>query len=167
MIYQKQPRILAVAPSTRGFGYAIMEGRDRLVRYGRKLIIGNKNPRCLVQVEQLITFFRPDVVVLHNMTFKNCTRVPRIKKLNLKIIEAAKKRRIKVKLFSTEQIRDAFTADESGTEHGRAKIIAEQFPEELGPRLPPRRRAQDNEDARMDIFDAAALALAYFASAKK
>ena len=40
-----------------------------------------------------------------------------------------------------------------------AEILVKRFPEELGSRLPPKRRPWMSEDSRMDIFDAVALAL--------
>jgi len=48
-----------------------------------------------------------------------------------------------------------------GTKDGVAEIIAKQFPDELGSRLPPQRRPWTSEDYRMGIFDAMALALAF------
>lgn len=158
MSIQIKTRVLAIALSTRGFGYAVMEGPNALVGYGRKSVEGDKNAKCLAQVQKLAAFFRPDVLVLQNMRAKGCRRAPRIKDLNQRIIEIAKKQKLKVTLVSTDQIKAAFPADPSGTEYGRAKILAERFPNDLGLRLPAKRRAQDNEDARMDIFDAVALA---------
>jgi len=52
-----------------------------------------------------------------------------------------------------------FFADGQGTKHALAEILAARFPEELGCRLPPKRRPWMSEDYRMDIFDAVALAL--------
>jgi hypothetical protein len=69
---------------------------------------------------------------------------------------------MKVALFSQSQVRRAFLGDAVGTKHALANIIAERFPEELGFLLPPKRRDWMSEDYRMPIFDAAALALAYF-----
>jgi hypothetical protein len=40
-----------------------------------------------------------------------------------------------------------------------AEILATRFPEELAPRLPPKRKPWISEDYRMDIFDAVALAI--------
>ncbi len=62
-------------------------------------------------------------------------------------------------LFSHEHVRQVFFADGQGTKHALAEILAKRFPEELGSRLPPKRRAWMSEDSRMDIFDAVALAL--------
>jgi hypothetical protein len=56
--------------------------------------------------------------------------------------------------------------NDKGTKHVVAEVIAQRFPEELGFRLPPKRRAWMSEDSRIDIFDAAALALAYFCAGR-
>jgi hypothetical protein len=62
-------------------------------------------------------------------------------------------------LFSRQQVRRVFFADGQGTKHALAEILAKRFPEELGFRLPPKRRPWMSEDYRMDLFDAVALAL--------
>jgi hypothetical protein len=54
-----------------------------------------------------------------------------------------------------------FIPDGQGTKHELAEILAKQFPEELGSRLPPKRKAWMSEDSRMGIFDAVALALVF------
>jgi hypothetical protein len=64
-----------------------------------------------------------------------------------------------VALFSQKQVRRVFLGDAGGTKHALAEVIAERFPEELGLHLPPKRRPWMNEDSRMGIFDAVALAL--------
>ena len=61
----------------------------------------------------------------------------------------------------------AFFADGKGTKHTLAQIIARRFPEELGHRLPPKRRPWESEDYRMGIFDAVALAYATELKGKK
>ncbi|MCX6925726.1 MAG: hypothetical protein NT154_21315, partial [Verrucomicrobia bacterium] len=56
-------------------------------------------------------------------------------------------------------LRRVFCGARRGTKHALAEIIAQRFPEELGFRVPPKRRPWMSEDFRMDIFDAVALAL--------
>jgi len=46
--------------------------------------------------------------------------------------------------------------------HPIASILADRYQEELAPRLPPFRKPWMSEDERMAMFDAAALAVAYF-----
>ena len=51
--------------------------------------------------------------------------------------------------------------NESGTKQEMAEALAKQFPDELASRLPEKRKAWKSEDARMDIFEAVALAVAF------
>jgi hypothetical protein len=54
-IIPKHPRILAVAPSTRGFGFAVLEGQGTLVDWGVKLVTGDKNDGAIRKVKEMIT----------------------------------------------------------------------------------------------------------------
>jgi len=58
----------------------------------------------------------------------------------------------------TLTLKIGFLSDEHGTKHALAEYFANRFPKELISRLPPKPKAWDNEDSRMDIFDAVALA---------
>jgi Holliday junction resolvasome RuvABC endonuclease subunit len=151
--------LLAIAPSTRGFGFALLEGLDMLVNWGDKRVKGDKNRNSLAKVEDLIAQYQPDVLVLQDNSTKPFRRAARIRALSRQIIRVAGTRKVSVALFSHEQVRRVFFADGQGTKHALAEIIANKFPEELGFRLPPKRRAWMSEDSRMDIFDAVALVL--------
>ncbi|MES3031684.1 MAG: hypothetical protein V4699_00365 [Patescibacteria group bacterium] len=69
----------------------------------------------------------------------------------------ASTRKVKVSLFSRAQVRQVYFADDVGTKHALAEILAKRFPDELGHRLPPKRKPWMSQDSRMDIFDAVAL----------
>lgn len=135
-----------------------------LVDWGVKSIEEDKNARCIERVEKMMDHYNPQVMVLDDTASKGSHRSPRIKRLTKRLVAVAESRTIKVVLFSQKQIRRVFFGDASGTKHALAEIIAEQFPEELGYSLPPVRRDWMSQDSRMDIFDAVALALAYFSS---
>jgi|ERR1041385_4124895 Holliday junction resolvasome RuvABC endonuclease subunit len=158
-ILPQHPRILGVAPSTRGFGFALIEGLDTLVDWGVKSITGDKNHGSIAKVKELIAHYEPDVIVLEDTSIKPFRRSPRIRALAKRIIGVAENRGITVMLFSRRQVRRAFFADGQGTKYALAECIAKRFPDELGARLPPKRRPWMSEDYRMDIFDAMALAL--------
>jgi hypothetical protein len=158
-IFPKHPRILAIAPSTRGFGYAVLEGQKMLVNWGVKSVKGDKNAGSINEVEKMIAHYGPEIMVLEDTATKESRRCPRIQALTKRLVALAEGRSIKVALFSRKQVLRTFFADGCGTKHALAEIIAERFPEELGFRLPPKRRAWMSEDSRMDIFDAVALAL--------
>lgn len=153
----KHFRILAIAPTTRGVGFAVLE--ETLVDWGVKTVRSDKNKQSVAKVGELISHFQPDVIVLQNA--KDSQRSARIKALSTKIVALAAARKVKVALFSDEQMRRTFFADSRGTKHAVAEIIAKQFPEELGMRLPPRRRAWMSESYSMAIFDATALAVVF------
>ena len=158
-IQTKHFRILAIAPSTRGFGFAVLEEQETLVDWGVKTVKGDKNVQSLAKVEKLIAHYRPGVLVLEDASAKNSRRSPRIRKLCQQIIKMAATRKVSVALFSHDQVMKTFIADGQGTKHALAEIIAKRFPEELGSRLPPKRKPWMSEDSRMNIFDAVALVL--------
>ena len=68
MIKNKDVRILAIAPLSRGLGYAVMEGPKKLVACGNKAILRDKNVRALAWVNRFIQFYQPDVLVLPDVT---------------------------------------------------------------------------------------------------
>jgi Holliday junction resolvasome RuvABC endonuclease subunit len=163
-VLPKHPRILAVAPSTNGFGYAVIEGQKVFVDWGVKLVEGDKNSGSMKKVGEMIDLYNPQVMVLEDTANKESRRSPRIKALTKLLVVVAEDRSVKVVMFSQKQVRRVLLGDERGTKEALAANIAEQFPEELGFRLPPKRRPWMSEDSRMDIFDAVALALAHYSS---
>jgi len=108
-------------------------------------------------MKNFVSHPQPSVIVLQNT--KDSKRSARIKSLGQKIIALAATRKLKAALFSHEQIRRAFFGDGKGTKQAIAEIIAKRFPDELGSRLPPKRKAWMSEKHSMTIFDAVALAL--------
>jgi Holliday junction resolvasome RuvABC endonuclease subunit len=158
-------RILAIAPSTRGVGFAVLEDKDSLVDWGVKTVQEDKNANSLAKVEELIDQYQPGVLVLQDT--KDSRRSQRIKVLSRKIAAIAVTRKISVKLFTQEQIHRAHFADGLGTKQEIAEIIAQRFPDELGSRLPQKRKAWMSEKYQMGIFDAVALALMFRLNTKK
>jgi RNase H-fold protein (predicted Holliday junction resolvase) len=158
-------RILAIAPSTRGVGFAILEGKDSLVDWGVKTVQGDKNANSFTKVEELIAQYQPGVLVLQDA--KDSRRSQRIKVLSRKIVDLAETRNVSVKLFSQEQMRRTYLANGLGTKQEIAEIIAKRFPDELGSRLPQKRKAWMSEKYQMSIFDAVALALMLRLNTKK
>jgi hypothetical protein len=158
----KHFRILAVALSTIGFGFVIMEGERTIIDCaGRIAPGGGKNAQAVAKLEKLLNFYRPDILVLQDMETKGTRRAPRIKALNRQIKAVAQERKIPVKLISGKQLRACLLGDPKGTKQEMAEALAAQFPDELASRLPPKRKFYESEDPRMDIFDAVALAVVF------
>ena len=162
MIQNKSIRILAIAPLSRGLGYAVMEGPGKLVACGNKAILRDKNAKALAWVNRFIQFYQPDVLVLPNVTAADTRRAKRIKTLSRKIVAWAGKQPLKVRLVSVTQVRMQLVGEFRATKFAVARTLAEKFPTELGTRLPPKRRPWMSEDPRMDIFDAVGLAVAFW-----
>jgi len=166
MIKNKTVRILAIAPLSRGFGYAVMEGSEKLLAAGNKAILRNKNAGALAWVAKFVRFYQPDVLVLPDVNAGDTRRAPRIKILHRNIITLAKKQELKVRLVSNTQVRTHLLDTTKGTKFSVAQILAEKFSTELKLRLPPKRRPWMSEDPRMDIFDAVGLAAAFWPTRK-
>jgi RNase H-fold protein (predicted Holliday junction resolvase) len=61
-------RILALDPTTKGFGYAILDLPLRLVAWGMAHVEGEKRSGAIFRFEALLDQFRPDAVVLEDTT---------------------------------------------------------------------------------------------------
>jgi len=166
MIKNKTVRILAIAPLSRGLGYAVMEGPDKLVACGNKAILRDKNAGALAWVNRFIQFYQPDVLVLPDVAAADTRRSDRIKTLHRKIAAWADKKQLKLRLISVTRVRTQLLGEAKGTKFAVAKTLAEKFPVELASRLPPKRRPWMSEDPRMDIFDAVGLAAAFWPPGK-
>lgn len=155
-------RVLAISLSSRGFGYACLEGRSRLVDYGSKAFYERfKNVWLLGKAAKLVQRNAPDILVLQDISAKDKARSKRVRELHRQLMALSKEQGIKMVKRSGKQVRLALLNDEQATKHELATHVAAVFPDELGSRLPPKRRSYDNEHPRMDYFDAAGLAVAF------
>ena len=169
--YTKQKRILAIDPTTKGFGFAILEGPESLIDWGVKEVKDNKdasrlNARCSQQVANLIERYEPDMIVVEDYAAKGCRRCPRVRLLIRDTFKLALEKKIKIHSVSQRAVRAAFSRFGARTKHEIAGAIAKRLPE-LAPRQPPYRKPWMSEDDRMSIFDAVALVLTFFFFTKK
>jgi hypothetical protein len=154
------PRTLAITPSTRGFGFAVMDGFDTLVDWGVKSANGSKNRESLKKMELLLNHYAPELVVIPDITASSSVRSPRIKRLNQQIARLVTEQGIQLNSFTIKAVRQTFLGNIKGTNHDLALAIADRFPEELAVRVPSKRKLWKSEDSRVDMFKAVALALA-------
>src|SRR5689334_10261695 len=98
-IRAKYLRVLAIAPSSRGFGYAVFEGKDILVDWGVKSVTEDKNAQCLAKIEKMIARYEPGVMVLEDTSAKGTRRSMRIGALTKRITALASSRNVKPVLF--------------------------------------------------------------------
>jgi hypothetical protein len=151
--------VLALFPSTRGFGYAVFEGPQSLVDWGVKsACCHQKNLTSLQKIRELVAFYRPDVVVLEDYDGSGSRRAKRIRTLINLVAAHAAEEGMSTAFFSRASVRTCFGL---GTKREIAEAIARDLPE-LEPRLPPVRKIWMSEDRRMSIFDAVSLAMTFF-----
>lgn len=153
-------RVLAIGPSTRGFGFAVLEGPNQLIDWGVKETKTDKTRRSLKLIADLIDQYEPAVVVLEDYAGKGSRRCRRIQGLISDISKLASKRKIRVRSFSRARVKQAFFECGTSTKYEIATAIATQFPE-LAPRMPRFRKPWMSEDYRMSIFDAMSFGLTF------
>lgn len=152
-----QTTVLAIAPVSQGFGYAVFEGQLIPVDWAVKNVREQpRNRHALKHVRTLIDKYQPTVVVLEDYAGRGSRRCERIRRLIDSIEQLARKKKIRVRRFSRSQIRACFAAYNAKTKDQIARVIAMQLPE-FGPRVPPKRKIWKSVDYRMAIFDAVAL----------
>jgi hypothetical protein len=156
--------VLAIYINSRGFAFVIFEGHMAPLDWSAVEVRGkDKQERTIRRASSLLSRYMPDVLVLQDMTERGTRRTHRIRRLNDDIAERAEDFCIPVASFSRDQVREGFrhlgaiTKDTIAAEIARNIPAFERF-------LPPRRKIWESEDARMGIFDAAALALTFFQS---
>jgi len=159
--YTKDMRVLAIDPSTRGFGFAVLEGPSRLIDWGAKETKNNKNAKSLKLIDDLIDRYEPNVIVVEDYEGKGSRRCRRIQMLIDGMSTLASKRTVRIRSFSRAKVKQAFFESGAVNKYEIATAIAGRFPE-LVPRLPRFRKPWMSEDYRMSIFDAVAFAVVFF-----
>jgi len=150
-------KTLGISPSTRGLGFALFEGSSTLVDWGVKVSkSGDKNAVCLAHAANLLDHYHPDLLVLPET--EETRRAQRVRALAREMEAMALGAGVRVARVARKSLHRAALRSDSATKHALAKFLASQYPDELGFRLPRRRRIWSSEPHQMDIFDAVALA---------
>lgn len=159
-IRKKKFRILAVSPSVRGVGFAVLDADGTLADWGVKLIKGSKNAASLAKIEKLVAENEPHLLVLEDALARGSFRSPRVRKLFKTVTGMAKGRGVAVKAYSREQYLRILLSDGKHTKQNAAEFIAKKYPDQLATQLPPKRKPWQTENYQMPTFVAVALAVA-------
>jgi Holliday junction resolvasome RuvABC endonuclease subunit len=154
--------VLAIYPSTTGFAFVLFEGSLSPVDWGVTAVRGrDRNDQCLRIIAGIFTRHQPDVLVLQDTSPAGTRRSRRISNLHAAISKLADLQGIPVRTYSRARVRFAFSYLGPANKHTIAEAIAKHIPA-FDRYLPPPRKPWMTEDARMGLFDAAALALTFF-----
>lgn len=151
-------RLLAIAPTARGFAFVVFESPLSPFDWGMLRITGPcKNAKTLERIETIIANCHPQAIVLPDVS----GRRPRIRALDLAIRHMAASAQIEAYSYDRAAIRRCFAPAGVRTKVEIAHAIARMIPA-FSHRLPPIRKIWMNEDMRQSLFDAAALGLVYY-----
>lgn len=157
---EKESDILAISPCSRGFGYAVMRPDGSLTAWGLKIVEkGDKNAGALKKLRRLATDYRPSKIAIEDPRSAGCHRAPRIVELFDSVVAWAKAERLELIALDRDWVQKTFFPDGKGTKHQIAQILAASYADELGHRLPSKRRPWESQHAAMDIFEAVSLAI--------
>jgi hypothetical protein len=156
--------VFAIYPQSRGFAFVLFEGWLAPVDWGVYEARGkDKNARCLRRIDSLLAMHTPGVLVLQDMSERGTRRARRIRELNHYVADLAEQRGILVSTYSRARVVEYFAELGTATKQRIAETIAKHIPA-LDLYVPPARKPWMSENARMGIFDAAALAWLFFHS---
>ncbi len=156
-------RVLAIDPTSRGFGFVVLETSTSLIDWGGKSTRIEKEGEALSKIVALIHRYQPETIVIEDCQSSASRRCERVKHLLESIGSLAISQGLECRRVCPAKLKHAFKAFGGTTKQEIAQSIAAQLPE-LAPRLPRIRKAWMNEAHSMAIFDAAALALTTFYS---
>lgn len=161
MKQEKYQAVLGVHPTARGMGWVIAASPLTLIDWGIIRASGDKNATCLRRISELIETFSPAVIVIRHASGSSRKRVKRVQRLVTAVVQLARTRNIEIKLFAEKQVRTHFERFGAKTREDIAQFLASNI-DALSSRIPPKRKPWMSEDARMGLFDAAALVVAFF-----
>ena len=149
-------RIVGVSPTSRGFGFAVLESPENLVDWGLAHVRPPEPRKVACRAVELLERHRPDLLVLP--TWEGSRYGERSREVLELVGREASARKVEVLRMEGEEVRRRFS-DVGLTKHDRAVALAERFPE-LSSRLPKKRRPWQTQDERLAVFDAAMLVIA-------
>lgn len=162
MMPRRHTLVLAVYPNTRGFAFVLFEGPLAPVDWAVVETRGEKkNEQCLKRVGQLFERYTPDALVLQKVGAAGTRRARRIQALNEEIYGLAVEQGIEAFAFSRNEVYGAFDYLGMVNKQVIAETLARHIPA-LERYLTPPRKLWNSEDARMGLFDAAALVWKFF-----
>ena len=150
----RHARILGVYPYRRGFGFAILEDFI-LIDWGLARLRTRSEEEFRARVESLVHQYRVTGIAVEDSSNRrrSIASLERVES----VVSCARRLNLSVNRLSRAAVFSVFGLDPKQTNHTLSRLLSQYFPE-LDTVLPPPRRFFDNEDERVNVFRAAALA---------
>jgi hypothetical protein len=152
-----QRSVVAIDPTPRGIAYVFFENGELLDCSQRGTTAEERE--ILAAVDEVLDGCAADVLVLEDPDVPSTRRHPRMQHVLRLITSHVRKRGIPVVQVEREEVRASWAGRGVTTKEAIAAAIAERYPL-LAPFVPPPRKYPDSEDARVNLFDAASIAIA-------
>lgn len=154
--------VLAVHPTMRGFGWALLESPSSPLDWGMVSAKTGRSIRLAARFERLLTRYQPSVVVFEEFESGHAKRSEHVRFLCRNFIHLAHCHGAQTHVFSRAAVRGCFSTIGAKTRFEIAQAIAQRI-DVFKRWLPRRRLTWMPQDERQGLFDAVALALTYFA----
>ena len=103
-----QRRILAIDPTSRGFGFVVLESPDRLVDWGLRDVRRDKHRLLLRRVQEFVRLYRPDVLVLEDCANRRCRRRAKARRVIHDIVALAHANGVRTRAVSLAETEHVF-----------------------------------------------------------
>lgn len=158
----KRDLVLAVHPTSRGFGWVLFEGPLAPFDWGLSKTPSDKNAKCLGRITRLIEQYQPGTLVLEAFERGASRRADRIQRLGRALVHLADNRGLEVRVLTRASIRLCFASIGAATRHEIALAVSNHI-DAFRHHLPPVRKPWMSEDPRLGLFNAAAAGLSHYA----
>jgi hypothetical protein len=164
---RKHALTMSLYLNSRGFAFVLFEGTLSPYDWGVFDARGPEKDRHVVhKVRCLLRQYVPDVLVMQDMSPEGTPRAIRLTLLNSELAAIAHELGMPLFTYSRDEIYAGFNSMGFANKQMLAKLIARHIPA-FERHVPPPRKPWMSEDARMGLFDAAALALLFFQKANR
>jgi hypothetical protein len=153
--------VLAIHPTSRGFGWIVFERPHMPVEWGHASAKDGRDAHMANRFKRLLERFDPAAFVLEQFEGSGVRRLERIQKLCQELIRETSAAGIQSQIYRRDQVAAAMGLPEKATRREVALVVADRL-NAFDHRLPPKRKPWVAEDPRQSLFDAAALAMTYF-----
>lgn len=154
--------VLAIHPTAKGFAWVLFENPQTPVAWSIVHAGAGREQRVVSRFKRLLERYEPGILVLESFEEGITRRSPRIRRLCEEMLHIARAHNMDAKVFSRDVVQSVFSETGAVTRVQIAQVIADRV-DAFSHRLPQRRRAWQSDDPRQSLFDAAALALTYYA----
>jgi hypothetical protein len=159
---RKYALTMSLYTNSRGFAFVLFEGTLSPYDWGVIEVRGlRKDLQVTEKVRGLFDRYAPDVLVMQDMSPQGTRRANRLILLNSALGSLARELGIPVFTYSRAEVYSEFRSIGFANKQVLARLIAKHIPA-FERHVPPPRKPWMSEDARMGLFDAAALALVFF-----